>query len=263
VSRIRIDGLVLGAASDEHVRANMDASERAQLYTRPTGGAPVEREVNHPLIALVDVDIFTVTFAPDCMNHSCRCRDQDDSQRNDACCQHGADVLVPEKAAILRRAAEVASVLKADWQHPASWFDERAPELDPDAPGGIVLRTGTVDPNDESSGCIFLEHTGTRGCGLHRAAMEHGFHPTEIKPSVCSLYPLSHGARRLGLSPDFDRYSCANDDGPSVYRVTREAVGTTFGAALVEELDRVEAEILKRRLRLFRGSSVELIPSEG
>ena len=231
--------------------ANVDASEQAQRQARPSGGALVERQINHPLIALVDVDIFTVTFAPDCMTHSCLCRDADDSQRNDACCQHGADVLVPEKAAILRRAAEVASVMKGAFQHPSTWFDERAPELDPNVPEGIILRTGIVDPDDESSGCVFLEHTGTRGCGLHRTAVLHGFNPAEIKPIVCSLYPLSHIDRRLGLSPDFDRYSCANGEGPTVYRLAREAVGAAFGAGLVEELDRVESEILKRRLRLL------------
>ncbi len=234
----------------------MDASERAQLDAQPTGGAPVERQVNHPRIASVDVDIFTATFAPDCMNHSCRCRDEGDSQRNDACCQHGADVLIPEKAAILRRTAEVASVMKADWQQPTRWFDERDPELDPDVPEGIILRTATVDPHDESSGCVFLDHTGARGCGLHLAAMVHGFDPAEIKPSVCSLYPVSHIGRRLGLSPDFDRYSCANDDGPSVYRVTRDAIAAVFGDDLVEELDRVEAEILKRRLPVLRRAAI-------
>jgi hypothetical protein len=230
----------------------MDASE---LHARPTGATPVERQINHPRIASVDVDIFTATFAPDCMNHSCRCRDEDDSQRNDACCQHGADVLIPEKAVILRRAAEVASVMKEDWRQPSTWFDERDPEVDPSVPEGIILRTGTVDLDDESSGCIFLEHTGSRGCGLHLAAMMHGFDPAEIKPSVCILYPVSHLGRRLGLSPDFDRYSCANDDGPSVYRVTRDAIAAVFGAALVEELDRVEAEILKRRLPVLRRSA--------
>ncbi|HTA19899.1 MAG TPA: hypothetical protein VK989_11435, partial [Polyangia bacterium] len=89
----------------------------------------------------------------------------------------------------------------------------------------------------------------------HLAAMMHGFDPAEIKPSVCILYPVSHLGRRLGLSPDFDRYSCANDDGPSVYRVTRDAIAAVFGAALVEELDRVEAEILKRRLPVLRRSA--------
>jgi hypothetical protein len=229
----------------------MDASESARLPASPRDDSSVCREVNHPVITLVDVEIFRVTFAPDCMTHGCRCRDEGDGQRNDACCQHGADVLIPEKAAILRRAAEIASVLEADWRDPRAWFDERAPELDPDAPEGIVLRTATVDPSDESSGCVFLEHTGARGCGLHRAALVHGFDPAEIKPVVCRLYPLSYSERRLGLSPDFDRYSCANDEGPTVYRLMREEVGAAFGAGLVEELDRVESEIVKRRLRLL------------
>jgi hypothetical protein len=231
----------------------MDPSEDDHRPGQVVGGAPLDREINHPLIALVDADIFKLSFAPDCMTHSCRCRDEGDRQRNDACCQHGADVLIPEKAAIVRRAAEVASVMKPDWQDSTTWFDERSPELDDNAPGGIILRTGTVDPNDESSGCIFLEHTGTRGCGLHLAALVHGFDPGEIKPSVCRLYPLSYEHGRLGLSPDFDRYSCANGGGPSVYRVMRQATSAAFGAALVEELDRVEALVLRRRRRASPG----------
>jgi hypothetical protein len=238
----------------------MDASEQARLSAPPTDRAPVHREIDHPLIAVVDVEIFRLTFTPDCMNHSCRCRDEGDLQRNDACCQHGADVLVPEKAAILRRAAEIASVMKPQWRRPAAWFDESAPEVDPAAPDGIVLRTGTVDPEDESSGCIFLQHAGPRGCGLHRAALVHGFDPAEIKPSVCQLYPLSYIDGQLGLSPDFDRYSCANDDGPTVYRVMRDVVGVVLGAALVQELDRVESEILNRKLRLLPRDPRSVIP---
>jgi hypothetical protein len=229
----------------------MDASEQAELSAPPSDGAPTDRKVAHPLIERVDVEIFRVTFSPDCMTHSCVCRDEGDLQRNDACCQHGADVLIPEKAAILRRSAEIASVLETDLRDPAGWFDERDPEEDPDAPEGIILRTATVDLEDESSGCVFLEHSGERGCGLHRAALEHHFDPAEIKPVVCRLYPLSHWQRRLGLSPDFDRYSCANDEGPTVYRLMRDVVSAAFGPALVEQLDAIEAEILKRRLRVL------------
>jgi hypothetical protein len=205
-------------------------------------------EINHPLITRVDVDIFTVTFAPDCMTHSCRCLDEGDTQRNDACCQHGADVLVTEKAAIVKRAAEIASVMKADRRDAARWFDEREPASDPSAPDGIVLRTATIDPDDESAGCVFLDHTGARGCGLHHAALVHGFDPNEIKPSVCRLYPLTHDERLLGLSPDFDRYSCANGAGPSVYRLMREELRTAFDDALIVELDRVEPIVVKRSL---------------
>jgi hypothetical protein len=161
-------------------------------------------------------------------------------------------VLVPEKAAILNRAVEIASVMKPDRQDPAAWFDERDPEPDPAAPGGIVLRTGTIDPDDESAGCVFLEHTGARGCGLHRAALVHGFDPDEVKPSVCRLYPLTHSERLLGFSPDFDRYSCANGSGPRVYRLMREALRATFGAELIAELDRAESLVAKRSLPVLR-----------
>jgi hypothetical protein len=229
----------------------MGTSQPAQSIPLPARGARRYRKVNHPLIALVEADIFTVTFAPDCMAHSCRCRDEDDLQRDDACCQHGADVLIPEKAAILRRTREIAAVMPPEWRDPATWFDERSPELDPDVPEGIILRTGTVDLSDESSGCVFLEHDGGRGCGLHRAALEHGFDPAEIKPSVCRLYPLSYLHRRLGLSPDFDRYSCATQAGPTVYRLMRDAVRVQFGDALIAELDRIESDVFKRRLRVL------------
>jgi hypothetical protein len=123
---------------------------------------------------------------------------------------------------------------------------------------GLDPTTFYPDPDDDSAGCVFLEHTGVRGCGLHRAALVHGFDPDEVKPSVCRLYPLSHEAGRLGFSPDFERYSCANDEGPSVYRVMREALRSTFGPEMVVELDRIEAAAAKRRLPILRDANVSL-----
>ncbi|MBC8132696.1 MAG: hypothetical protein H7X95_06915, partial [Deltaproteobacteria bacterium] len=130
-------------------------------------------------------------------------------------------------------------------------FDERDPEQDPDAPEGIILRTATSDLENDSSGCVFLEHTGERGCGLHRAALVHEFDPAEVKPRVCRLYPLSWDKTSLGLSPDFDRYSCANHDGPTLYRLMRGALMEVFGDTLIAELDRVEEKALRRRLRVL------------
>jgi hypothetical protein len=207
----------------------------------------VSSQVNHPVIHRVESDIFRITFAPDCIQHQCRCRDGD-IQRNDACCQYGADVLLPEKQAILRRKTEIAAVLKPHRRDATQWFDERDPEEDPSAPGGILLRTATSDPDNETSGCIFLEHTGARGCGLHRAALDSGFSPAEVKPRACRLYPLSWNVRWLGLSPDFHDYSCANDGGPTVYRLMRQVLSDIFDPALVVELDRVESQVLRRRL---------------
>lgn len=212
----------------------------------------VSHEVSHRDIDRVDGDIFTVTFTPDCMTHACRCRDVGDLQRNDACCQHGADVLIPEKRAILRRVKEISAVLKPERRDPRAWFDERDPEEDPEAPGGILLRTATTDLNDDSSGCVFLEHDGDRGCGLHRAAVLNGFDPAAIKPRVCRLYPLSWWQRKLGLSPDFDRYSCANGEGPTVYRLMRDTVAEIFGVGLVRQLDRLETRVLRRKLPVVR-----------
>ena len=221
-------------------------------------------KLNHPAFESVDGEIFTQTFTPDCMAHACVCREEDDRPRNDACCRFGADVLVPEKTAILRRAPQIAAVLKETRRDPAGWFDEEDPERDPDAPGGILLRTATQQPGVETSGCVFLDHTGHRGCGLHRAALQFGFDPAEIKPAVCRLYPLSASKRRLRLSSDFDWYSCAGDAGPSVYRLMRGVLASLYDDGLVAELDRLEREHLRRRLRVApRLREADAHPSSG
>jgi Fe-S-cluster containining protein len=222
----------------------------------------MHHDVNHAQVRRVDGAIFTVTFAPDCMSHACRClgkprRGRRERYRNDACCQYGADVLVPEKQAILRRATEIAAILKEDRRDRSGWFDERDPEPDPNAPEGILLRTATADPDDETSGCVFLQHDGERGCGLHRAALVHGFDPAEIKPAVCRLYPLSFGGGRLGLSPDFTDYSCAGDSGPTVYRLMRAVIGEIFGTPLIAELDALETRRSGSRLRVLRRAPPE------
>ena len=205
--------------------------------------------VDHAQVRLVDREIFLLSFAPDCTQHQCLCRDDNNRARVDACCQHGADVSLAEKRAILRRAAEVASVLKPERRNPETWFDERNPEVMSEEPFDTVLRTATTDVEVEDSGCVFLENVGVRGCGLHLAALTHGFAPAEIKPSVCRLYPLGLSDGRLGLNPDFDRYSCADSGNTSVYGVMRGALGEMFGDDLVRTLDKLSVRLRMRRLR--------------
>jgi hypothetical protein len=198
----------------------------------------------------VEVAIFTRRFTADCMSHACVCRDEGDRPLRDACCQHGADVDLFEKAAILARQGEVAAVLAPGFRDPQLWFDESDPYHDEEYPSGTCVRTGRVTP-DEASGCVFLQHDA-RGCALHRAALEHGFAPDEIKPVVCRLYPLAFGDGILGLSDDFDRYSCADDaSGPTVYRLMRATVASAFGLGLVRQLDALERRALGRRLPLL------------
>jgi len=217
----------------------------------PIPGGPVYLAVDDARVRFIDRDVFLVSFTPDCVAHSCRCRDENDRARLDACCQHGADVRVPEKEAILQRASEIASVLQPGRRSPESWFDEREPGHDPEAPLGFVIRTATSDLDDETSGCVFLEHTGARGCGLHVAAQRHGFDPAEIKPLACRLYPLSFEYGRLGLSDDFYRYSCASSGTTSVYQVMRETLGGTFGEDSLRALDRLDDRTRSRALRIL------------
>jgi len=199
--------------------------------------------VDHERVRYVERGIFAASFASDCDSHQCLCRDENDKPRLDACCQHGADVQVPEKQAILARAREIASVLKPERRSPEGWFDERDPEEDPEAPFGYVIRTATQDLSSDTSGCVFLEHSRGRGCGLHLAALTHGFDPAEIKPAVCRLYPLSFSQGHLELAPDFDRYSCANSGESTVYEVMRPTLDQMFGRDTVEALDKaVERE---------------------
>jgi hypothetical protein len=217
----------------------------------PNPGGPIYLAVDDSRVRFIERDVFLVSFTPDCMAHGCRCRDENDRPRLDACCQHGADVRVPEKEAILRRAAEVASVLEPAWQNPERWFDEREPGADPEAPLGFVIRTATTDLDDDTSGCAFLEHTGTRGCGLHVAAQRHGFNPAEIKPLACQLYPLSFEYGRLSLSEDFYRYSCASSGSTSVYQVMRDTIAATFGEESLRALDHLDDRTRSRTLRIL------------
>jgi hypothetical protein len=197
--------------------------------------------VNHEKIRFVERAIFTASFPSSCEGHQCLCRDENDKPRLDACCQHGADVTVPEKHAILRRAREIASVLKPERRSPDGWFDERDPEEDAEAPFGFVVRTATSDLSSDQSGCVFLEHDEGRGCGLHLAAQKYGFDPAEIKPAVCRLYPLSYSEGHLELAPDFERYSCANAGESEVYASMRATLDQMFGGGLAEALDQAIA----------------------
>ncbi len=211
-----------------------------KLLEVPGGGGRVRR---------VEEDVFLRRFTANCLAHACECRDEEDRLLLDACCQHGADVDLFEKAAIRARAAEIAPLLHPAYRDPAVWFDESDPDHSPEYPSGTAIRTGRATP-DESSGCVFLQHDA-RGCALHRAALAGGFAPQEVKPVVCRLYPLSFGEGILGLSDDFPRYSCADDPtGPTVYRLMRQVVGEAFGLGVVRAIDTVERRVLGRRLPL-------------
>jgi hypothetical protein len=222
----------------------MSADERSYLL------------VDHPVLNHVDPDIFRFQFAEDCMTHACRieasAEDAYDGvcQQNDACCRYGCDVDLFERDRILARAPQIAPVLRPELRDPTRWFDDSNPE-ESESPSGQVIRTGKQRPELEAGKCIFLGQVdGGRGCALHRAALDHGFAPESIKPTVCRLYPLSYGDGYLGLADDFEWYSCAHHEGPTVYRVLRDTLRDVYGEGAIDALDQVELDVLRKRLKV-------------
>src|SRR5262249_14377719 len=129
----------------------------------------------------------------------------------------------------------------------AEWLDG-VTQPDPDYPGGGNQRTRAVN-----GGCVFLDRGqhGGRGCMLHRYALAQGIDYHEVKPLMSSLFPLSFessddGApgctlRAAGEVED-DELVCM-DEGPTIYRGARDELLFYFGAALVAELDAMEASL--------------------
>jgi Fe-S-cluster containining protein len=92
-------------------------------------------------------------------------------------------------------------------------------------------------------GCIFLAHD-RRGCAIHRAALEGGWDFRGVKPAICRLFPLSYEADAILIAEEYPEYSCAHVDGPTLYRITRDALADLFGEALVVAMDAAEAQVL-------------------
>jgi hypothetical protein len=63
---------------------------------------------------------------------------------------------------------------------------------------------------------------------------------------------LSLDEGHLGLSPDFDRYSCANSGTSTLYGVLRGVLGEMYGDDLVQILDGLNAKFRVRRLKSLR-----------
>jgi hypothetical protein len=101
----------------------------------------------------------------------------------EGCCSYGAHFTNEEDA---NRVASAAGTLTAEqWQFRAKGR-LRAGVLKRDGKGAITTRL-------VADACIFLnrpDHPGGAGCALHRAALERGVPPLELKPDVCWQLPL-------------------------------------------------------------------------
>lgn len=199
--------------------------------------------LDHPRFRRAQRDVFVRTVTADCMSHECKLRKEHDRTKLDACCQYGVDVDLAERDGILAHADEVRALLRDEVKR-APWFrDEQT--VDADFPSGAYVRTAR-----HGDGCLFLAHDA-RGCAIHRASIEGGWHFHGIKPHVCRLFPLSYETDCIVLSDDYADYSCAQDPGaPTVYRVARDAIAEIFGAELVDAMDTAERAVQQTPLRV-------------
>jgi Fe-S-cluster containining protein len=196
--------------------------------------------LDHPRFRSVWASIFTRQLAADCMTHQCTMVPTH-SPKLDACCQYGCDVDLAEREAIEARAGEIRSLLRPEVKD-ARWFDPEE-EVDADYPSGRVVRTEVHE-----GGCIFLAHD-RRGCAIHRAALEGGWDFRGVKPAICRLFPLSYEGDEIVIADEYPEYSCAHVDGPTLYRITRDALGDIFGEPLVIAMDAAEAQVLATAAR--------------
>lgn len=192
--------------------------------------------LDHPRFRSVWASIFTRRLVADCMTHRCAMVDNHTVTKLDACCQYGCDVDLHERDAILARGDEIRARLRAEVAA-GPWFEDDV-EDDPDYPSGQVVRSRVHD-----GGCIFLAHD-RRGCAIHRTALEAGWDFRGVKPAICRLFPISYEDDTICVADEFPEYSCAHVEGPSLYRITRDALGDIFGPELVTALDAAEAQVL-------------------
>ena len=201
--------------------------------------APVADEptvaLDHPRFRHVWASVFTKKLVSDCMTHGCTMVDTH-TEKLDACCQYGCDVDLHERDAILAKESLIRPLLRAEVQG-KKWFDDEIVE-DPDYPSGKVVRTEV-----HNDGCLFLAHD-RRGCSIHRASLEQGWDFNGVKPAICRLFPMSYEEDTIVIADEFPEYSCAHVEGPSLYRITRDALGQIFGDELVRAMDVAEAKVL-------------------
>jgi Fe-S-cluster containining protein len=177
-----------------------------------------------PVITHVETDIFVRTYFMHCMQCDfC----------HDSCCGYGADI----DAANVKRLQAHAPALESIVGVPREkWFVPVYTE-DGDYPSGRYTRTRVARDS-----CVFLNRQG-RGCLIHKYCMERGINFHELKPLVCSLFPLTFHEGLLFPSEEItdESLQCLGA-GPTLYRGAREDVRYYFGNDMVAELDALEAK---------------------
>ncbi len=177
-----------------------------------------------PVLERVDTAIFRHRYFTDCM----RC-----GFCHDRCCRYGVDVDAVHHVRIMARADQLepfVGVPRSEW-FTGEWLE------DPEVPGGRTTRTSV-----RAGSCVFLNRNG-RGCLLHGFATTNGLDYHLLKPMLSSLFPLTFEWGLLRPSTEIvERDLICLDQGPTLYRGTRNELLHYFGSALVDELDAIERD---------------------
>lgn len=183
------------------------------------GDAPVARRF--------DDTIFTATYYQDCMGCTfC----------HDVCCSFGADIDVDNIGRLL---AEGTALEQFVGSKAAEWFRTDCQQVDADSAGGAYTRTEVKDGR-----CVFLNRNG-RGCLIHSYALQRGSEVRELKPMVCSVFPVTvdHGTLRPSVELRQRDLICVGP-GMTAYRAARADLEWYFGADFVGELDGFERQVV-------------------
>jgi len=177
------------------------------------------------VIQSIDDQIFKLRYFMDCMGCDfC----------HDTCCSYGADIDLINVERILELENEIHRYGKIKKGY---WFSTRKYE-DHEFPGSFYTRTST-----RGGACIFLNRHN-RGCVLHSFCLDNHRDYHEIKPIVCSLFPVTFSNHRLVASSELvDESLICSKTGPSAYRGARNELIYYFGDGLVGELDLLEQKV--------------------
>lgn len=176
------------------------------------------KKISAPVVKQIDDGIFTKRYLGNCM---------DCSFCDDICCSYGCAVDRQEVATILKYAGQ----LEPELGIPSSrWFEDKF-ESDVDYPSGEVCRTKVLNGR-----CVFFKR-GFRGCSIHRFGLNKGVDIHQIKPMVCSLFPVTWEDDRMFVSSFLDELPC-KDKGVTVFEAQKDVLKVYFGSDFVSELER-------------------------
>ncbi|HEY3474667.1 MAG TPA: tetratricopeptide repeat protein, partial [Anaerolineales bacterium] len=222
---------VLDRPAIESLDAKANAARNALHSTLFLGEAaiiPLSKEYvsSNVAISFVQRDIFLKQYFARCLEcNFC----------HDWCCSFGADIDIQNVENIQQHKEEILPFIRPP---DGEWFEAEYAYYEEYA-GSQYTRINTQGPR-----CVFISKD-QRGCGLHRYAISKQIDYHEIKPLVCTLFPLSFGEGILSLAPELEDNSLiCTGTGYSAYQSIRSELQYYFGREFVEELDSIQKNVL-------------------